>query len=192
MLCRYARRGLANVLKESTNEEFKQTVLMLKMIETNLIEEIRRIDVSRRRHGEDGGDDDREKADAQESQKSSCSTEVQEVRETMAEVIHKLNQVAEGQLRLEAQTSRMGALHKIPELMHKVEHVVQGLERLNVHSNHGDTLHAIPALKRATSVQASLAHAPPSRVGKQVESAPSGDRTSNRARSRVTIVMWLL
>ena len=90
MLCRYARRGLANVLKESTNEEFKQTVLMLKMIETNLIEEIRRIDVSRRRHGESGEDDDREKADAQASQRSSCSTEVQEVRKTMAEVIHKL------------------------------------------------------------------------------------------------------
>ena len=104
----------------------------------------------------------------------------------MAEVIHKLNQAAEGQLRLEAQTSRMDALHKIPELMQKVEHVAQGLERLNAHSNHGDVLHAIPALKRATSVQASLAHAPPSRVGKQVESAPSGDRTSNRARSRVT------
>ena len=104
----------------------------------------------------------------------------------MAEVIHKLNQVAEGQLRLEAQTSRMDALHKIPELMQKVEHVIQGLERLNAHSHHGDTLHAISALKRATSVQANSAHTPPSRVGKQVESGSSGDKACNRARSRVT------
>lgn len=36
-LSRYARRGLTNVLNESNNDEFKQLVLMLKLIETNLV-----------------------------------------------------------------------------------------------------------------------------------------------------------
>ena len=39
-LFRYARRGLSNVLTESRNDEFKQSVLMLKMIETNLVSKI--------------------------------------------------------------------------------------------------------------------------------------------------------
>ena len=33
-LFRYARRGLSNTLKESSSDEFKQTVLMLKLMET--------------------------------------------------------------------------------------------------------------------------------------------------------------
>jgi len=39
-LFRYARRGLGNVLSESQNNEFKQSVLMLKMVETNLVSRI--------------------------------------------------------------------------------------------------------------------------------------------------------
>ena len=43
-LFRYARRGLGNALRESNNEEFQQTVLMLKMIESNIVSKI--VDIS--------------------------------------------------------------------------------------------------------------------------------------------------
>jgi type II secretory pathway component PulJ len=106
----------------------------------------------------------------------------------LADVTQKLHQVAQGQERLEAQTSRMDGLHKIPELMQKLEHLVPGLERLNTPSSQRDTFHAREQLKGATiqSIRSSSPRSPLARVANHVQSAPSGDRTSHRARSRVT------
>lgn len=39
-LFRYARRGLTNTLKESSNDEFKQMALMLKLVELKLLSKI--------------------------------------------------------------------------------------------------------------------------------------------------------
>ena len=181
--CRYARRGLTNVLNESTNEEFKQTVLMLKMMETNLIEEIRQAANIYSIGGETAHNGQSRNDDSGKC-RSSTEKQLQKMCETLAEVAEKLDQVAQGQTRLEAHTC--GALQKIPELSQKLDRVAQGPRRLK-QSTVGDALNVIPDTKQTKFIQTSSAHSTKSRVGRHVDSTPNNMEkgVGSRARSPV-------